>query len=405
MNRRRAVARTVTTVIVACLAVGAGAIPPAPANAASKPRSDRAPNQYEYSLLALANMSRANPASNAEGERPGPETVVPPLRWNHDLAEAARVHTEDMIASHCYQHDSCQAQGGVWWKRIEQYYGAWTGLAENIIAIGDARSQHRGWMRSSGHRKNILGGGLVDFGAGVDVDPAQNNLEYGTEDFGVYARPSLRSLPVVPAAAVLDPYQLNKPTWDYEFIVNYYDYDKRPATAVAVVDGTRRVLTDSVGAVGNQTFKGLSPVPRDTTICKHVYFELTRTGDSTVYRWPTTGSIPFGARDGSCWDPYAPMPNAIPIPPVISPTVVIDSPATGTLTGIVEISAHATDDGTVKNMEVWIDGKRVRRVARPSVVKRWNMAPKAVIPGTHTIVVKAFDNEGNVGTASVVVTK
>jgi len=410
MNRRRTAARVATTALVVALATAGIASLPGPDAGADSPRATRAPNQSEYALLALSNLSRSQPSLPEYGA--GPESVQPPLIWNHQLATAARVHTYDMIENGCYQHNSCNGQS--WWTRIKSYYdNGLMALAENIIFLGNPRQLHAGWMNSPGHRRSILSGSFNEFGAGFDIASEGDGFEYATQDFGIRSMISLRAYPAVPAAAVLDPKVLNAANWDYEFLVNYYDYDRRaPVSVDAIVDGQRRPLSLQAGTTWNGSWNGLYPTAKNTQQCKHVYFEVQRSGDNAVIRWPETGDIAFGRRttpdgdvDLSCWNPYAEMPGAIPIPPVISPTVVIDSPAAGTETGIVQIRAHATDDGKVKNMEVWIDGKRVLRNSRASVVKRWNMAPNAVIPGPHTIVVKAFDNEGNVGTASVVVTK
>ncbi|MDZ4827671.1 MAG: Ig-like domain-containing protein, partial [Actinomycetota bacterium] len=92
-------------------------------------------------------------------------------------------------------------------------------------------------------------------------------------------------------------------------------------------------------------------------------------------------------------------------PAVGAPTVVIQSPQAGVVSGMVSIRASATDDGTVKTIEVYVDGKRLVRKQGGSAVRSWNSNSASVKPGPHTITVKAYDEQGNVGTSSVVVTK
>jgi len=385
--------------------LGTAVLSDAAAESATPGQLDREPNLYEYSLLALANMARAEPSLDGRGSEP----VQPPLRWNRGLAGAAREHTYDMIDNGCFRHDSCD--GEKWSTRVTRHYPGWQYIGENIIGAGWARHMHQGWMSSPAHRSNILSGSFTEFGAGTDVDP-DTGFEYGTENFGSRGLVALNSLPMVPAAAVLDPAFMDRPTWDYEFLVNYYDHAGRaPAYVDAVVDGQRYPLSLYAGTTRHGSYRRVFGVPAGTSACRHVYFEVRRSGDDAVVRWPATGTIAFGARDGTCWNPYAPMGGAAPptTPPGAgdgAPIVVIDAPAAGTaVRGTVEIRAHATDGGSVTRMELYVDGIRKYRRNLASLTRKWSAGAAAVRPGPHTIMVKAWDDAGNVGTASIVVNK
>jgi hypothetical protein len=71
----------------------------------------------------------------------------------------------------------------------------------------------------------------------------------------------------------------------------------------------------------------------------------------------------------------------------------------------VMITAHATDDGAVVRVEVYVDDKRLMTRKASSIARGWNAGQASVARGPHVITVKAYDDTGNVGTASITVTK
>lgn len=405
MNNLRILNRTLAVMLVTVAVVaGLAAVPGAQSGAAAPPAWDRAPNLGEFSLLALANRERA-------------ATGVPPLVWNDDLGKAARFHSHDMVDNDCYQHSSCD--GTAWNTRIRRYYGSYSALGENITLNGSPRRMHDDWMDSSGHRSNILGSSYREFGAGIAVGETNfGNWWRGTEDFG--SRGGTVTIPPIPAGAVLAPADYSPTTWTWELLVNHYSATSadRAVSARAMVDGAPIALALRHGTAINGTWSGELRTPRFPTDCKRVYFEVTRASGAT-FRWPSSGDIGVG---WTCFDALLPVPGfatggttttttttvattTTTRPAVGAPTVVIQSPQAGVVSGMVSIRASATDDGTVKTIEVYVDGKRLVRKQGGSAVRSWNSNSASVKPGPHTITVKAYDEQGNVGTSSVVVTK
>ncbi|MFH0929640.1 MAG: Ig-like domain-containing protein [Candidatus Moraniibacteriota bacterium] len=88
----------------------------------------------------------------------------------------------------------------------------------------------------------------------------------------------------------------------------------------------------------------------------------------------------------------------------IAPIANILNPADGaTVSGIVSVKATATDNVDVVLFELSIDGKKVASATTGTLSYNWNT--KKASRGTHTIVAKAYDAAGNVGTTSITVTK
>jgi hypothetical protein len=98
-----------------------------------------------------------------------------------------------------------------------------------------------------------------------------------------------------------------------------------------------------------------------------------------------------------------------PTPPsngdITKPVVTIAQPASGDTPSKNKfvISASATDDVGVSNMQVIIDGSVVLNSSSSQVGYTWNVAGKKVTKGDHTILVRATDAAGNVGSSSVTV--
>jgi uncharacterized protein YkwD len=372
----------------------------------------RPPSETEYGLLTLANMARSDPAA-ADSPQYSP---VRPLAWNDDLGDAARYHSWDEITNHCFQHDSCNGENCA--HRVGRYYKGWYDLGENIGGGGGgALLDHGGWMSSSGHRANILSSNHQEFGAGSLVDPV-STFDDATEDFGARG---LVQIPPIPAGTVLVPTfwegTENGSVWHYQLLVNSFDdHGCTPVDVNAYVDGVAQPLTRVAGTNTNGTWGGYAtgpgyrqnPFGLPDPYCKRVYFQITRS-DGQTFRYPTSDDIGLGFADGcDIRAPHGgpPPPPHEPPPAGSGPVVTIDAPSSGAhVSGTVEIHAHASDDGVVKHIEVYVDGKRIVRKGSGSVTRRWNAGARAWSPGPHTITVKAFDDEQHEGDASMVVIK
>jgi hypothetical protein len=84
--------------------------------------------------------------------------------------------------------------------------------------------------------------------------------------------------------------------------------------------------------------------------------------------------------------------------------VTITSPANGaTVSGVVTVSAKATDGAAITSMTLSIDGAKVATTNLASVSYKWNT--KKAAKGSHTISATAKDSASNQLTKSISVTK
>jgi len=119
------------------------------------------------------------------------------LNFDRDLSLIAREHSEDMAARDFYDHTNPDGDGPTeraQKKGISIYNGDWIGIAENIavvyvsndadcstndeITLGECLVSK--WMRSPGHRENILDVHYDSIGIGVFCDTSEC---YATQTF------------------------------------------------------------------------------------------------------------------------------------------------------------------------------------------------------------------------------
>jgi uncharacterized protein YkwD len=97
------------------------------------------------------------------------ENKLPPLKWQAKIAEAARSHSRRMTTKRFFSHEDPELRGPG--NRLSAVGIAWRLCGENIFEeygeTDPARAAVRGWMQSSGHRRNILTRGFTDTGIGV----------------------------------------------------------------------------------------------------------------------------------------------------------------------------------------------------------------------------------------------
>jgi uncharacterized protein YkwD len=91
---------------------------------------------------------------------------APPLRANPLLDKAAQKHAEDMLARGYFAHES--PGGGTVRERAKEAGYDWREIGENIaegqLTVDEVMD---GWMKSPGHRRNILDPGFTELGTGV----------------------------------------------------------------------------------------------------------------------------------------------------------------------------------------------------------------------------------------------
>jgi uncharacterized protein YkwD len=259
------------------------------------------PSNDEIALLVLANQARSDPGALGYGD-----PVVPPMLWNDDLAAAARAHSEDMASNGCFQHNSCN--GRSWSARIGSYYHGWTCLAENVAAVLDTpESLHAGWMGSAGHRANILSGAFTEFGAGLAVGATSfGPRTFSTEDFGSRGLLSQRTMPAIPAAAVLPRIAGGGAR---QLVANFYHYGgDAPRSVSARLGGACIPLRLVSGHANHGTYAAGRTVSGSG--CTPLVFEAVR-ADGQRARFPTSGAILVGAGGESCPERSDTLPTAI----------------------------------------------------------------------------------------------
>ena len=137
----------------------------APANAADRcagahARHGKKPAKVHRAVMCLVNAERR-------------ERGLAPLRGQKRLRTAARRHSRDMTRRRYFDHISPDGRSMVDRARRVHYVTArasWR-LAENIAWGMASRATPaatvRSWMRSPGHRSNILDAGMREAGVGV----------------------------------------------------------------------------------------------------------------------------------------------------------------------------------------------------------------------------------------------
>ncbi|WP_237289037.1 CAP domain-containing protein [Streptomyces gilvosporeus] len=105
-----------------------------------------------------------------------------PLAVDARLQAAAQRHSDDMAARNYYDHTSPDGVGPG--DRITSAGYRWSTYGENIFkGPQDARTAMAGWMKSPGHRENILNCAFTQIGVGVN---SAANGPWWTQDFAAH---------------------------------------------------------------------------------------------------------------------------------------------------------------------------------------------------------------------------
>jgi uncharacterized protein YkwD len=154
---------------------GGGALTSTPTRtAASRPVPVRsAPGRPSTTAEAIAKdlFARVSAERKARG--------LPALAWSDDLARMASDWSGQMARSGQFVHrdlDAARSRPGI---------GQFSALGENIAWVrgyeDDGYQLHLGWMRSEGHRRNLLQPGFDTIGIGV---VCAGGRAWATENFG-----------------------------------------------------------------------------------------------------------------------------------------------------------------------------------------------------------------------------
>jgi uncharacterized protein YkwD len=147
------------------LALAAMAVPATPAAAAGKAHAACASGHVHPAQLAKRQARAATLCLiNRERRRRG----LRPLRLHRRLTVASVRHSRDMVRRNFFAHGNFVAR--VLNARYVRRRSAWA-LGENIAwgsgRLATPRAIVRAWMRSPGHRRNILSRRFRDIGIGI----------------------------------------------------------------------------------------------------------------------------------------------------------------------------------------------------------------------------------------------
>ncbi|HST69598.1 MAG TPA: CAP domain-containing protein [Solirubrobacterales bacterium] len=171
MKRRGAIAVLLTLAALASLSGTAGAACPGQGNANASAAAQ------EQTMLCLVNQARR-------------QRGLAPFAAPGSLAQAAARKSADILRCDQFSHEACGREFTYWIERTG--YGG-CGWAENIAygtgSFATPRSIFRGWMNSSGHRRNILGS-YDDIGIGLQVGnlAGTGGAHVWTQQFGSRCR-------------------------------------------------------------------------------------------------------------------------------------------------------------------------------------------------------------------------
>jgi uncharacterized protein YkwD len=134
---------------------------------------------FEARVVELVNQERARNGN------------LPPLKLVSSLTAAARYHAADMGQDDYFSHESKDRAGDGYVKacgtfdRINLWYKGWMGAGENIAAgYNSPEAVMQAWMKSDGHRGNILNNSYAEIGVGY-FSGAGKFPSYWVQDFGV----------------------------------------------------------------------------------------------------------------------------------------------------------------------------------------------------------------------------
>ena len=165
-----------------CVALAPGAATAAP-NGLIAPAS-ACPNQTNPGAPAAQQVKAMRCMTNYARQRSG----RPPLAGLPSLDRAASGKSGDILRCDQFDHEACGREFTYWFERVG-YGGQCAALGENIAwgtgSLGSVRNIFSAWIRSPGHRANILGG-FEEIGIGLRTGSLEGNggAHVWTQEFG-----------------------------------------------------------------------------------------------------------------------------------------------------------------------------------------------------------------------------
>lgn len=189
--RHRLFTRIVTLVLASYIAL------PAAAHGAGPAKSSTAACASAQTEVVTETIARATSATLCLLNRERAAHDLRPLKLNTRLNGAAVAHSRDMVRKRYFEHNSPDGRTPFQRMLSTRYVpkgASWT-LGENIgwgsLSLAQPDALVRAWMKSPGHRANILNPQFREIGIGIAVgvpldDPSlegQTGATY-TTDFG-----------------------------------------------------------------------------------------------------------------------------------------------------------------------------------------------------------------------------
>ena len=106
-----------------------------------------------------------------------------PVRWNDTLAEAARLHAEDMARYNYFSHSGRDGSDPA--QRVERAGYNYRATGENIAA-GQMNPEDAvaGWIKSPQHCANLMNPAYTEMGVAYAADPKSELGVYWAQEFG-----------------------------------------------------------------------------------------------------------------------------------------------------------------------------------------------------------------------------
>jgi uncharacterized protein YkwD len=130
-------------------------------------------------VLELVNQVRAAPRDC--GSRAF--KAAQPVRWNESLAEASRLHAEDMARHNYLSHSGRDGSDPA--QRVERAGYNYRSTGENVAA-GQMKPEDvvAGWVRSPAHCANLMNPAFTEMGVAFAVDRGSEMGVYWAQEFG-----------------------------------------------------------------------------------------------------------------------------------------------------------------------------------------------------------------------------
>lgn len=115
----------------------------------------------EQELLDLVNKARK-------------DAGIAPLNFDADLVKCARAKAKDMVAKGYFSHTS--PSYGSPFEMMRQFNVSYRTAGENIAGNQTVKGAFDAWMKSEGHRKNILNSNFNFCGFGIEPSPSYGKI-------------------------------------------------------------------------------------------------------------------------------------------------------------------------------------------------------------------------------------